>query len=228
MEAMLLAAGRGQRLRPLTDKTPKPLIQVGNNVLAEHHLLELAKNGFNHIVINVSYLSEMITNFIGNGSRFGIKVSYSLEPGGPIGTAAGIHNALNLFYTDKEITVINGDIYTDFNFKKFSKPERSLIHLVLVPNPEHNLQGDFRLFDGVVHPVKGDLGERYTYSGIGIFEKNLFKNLPDRYSELGDLIRYHVPTGKVTAQLHSSTWIDVGTVDRLDQARKIESLKTEQ
>ena len=228
MEAMLLAAGRGQRLRPLTDKTPKPLIQVGKYALVEHHLLELAKSGVDHVVINVSYLSESIVKYIGNGSRFGLDVSYSKEPDGPIGTAAGIHKALNVFNTDQDIRVINGDIYTDFNFEKFSKPGSSSIHLVLVPNPEHNLKGDFRLLSGVAHPVKGELGERYTYSGIGIFEKKLFEKLPDRCIELGDLIRYYIPTGKVTAELHTSTWIDVGTIDRLEQARRLESCKAEQ
>jgi MurNAc alpha-1-phosphate uridylyltransferase len=227
MEAMLLAAGRGQRLRPLTDTIPKPLIQVGNQALVEHHLLELAKQGFTHVVINTSYLSEMIVDFIGDGSRFGIEVSYSLEPDGPIGTAAGIHNALGLFNTDQDIKVINGDIYTDFNFKSFSKPEGSLIHLLLVPNPAHNPQGDFRISGNSVHPVKEDLGESYTYSGIGIFEKKLFGILPDECKELGDLIRHLVPSGKVTAEVYTSTWIDVGTIDRLEQARKIELLKTE-
>ena len=228
MEAMLLAAGRGERLRPLTDKIPKPLIPVGNKALVEHHLLKLAKCGFNHVVINVSYLSDKIVKFIGDGTRYGINISYSLEAGGPIGTAAGIHHALTLFNADDDIKVINGDVYTDFNFKKFSKPENSLIHLVLVPNPDHNPEGDFRLINGVVHLITDSFGKAYTYSGIGVFKKELFETLPDGCRELGDLIRYLAPSGRVTAELHPSTWVDAGTADRLEQARKIELLKMNQ
>ena len=225
MEAMLLAAGRGQRLRPLTDTIPKPLIQVGDKVLIERHLLELVKHGFTHVVINVSYLSEMVIDFIGDGSRFGIEVDFSLEPEGPIGTAAGIHDALNLFKTDQDIKVINGDVYTDFNFELISKPDDSLIHLVLVPNPAHNSKGDFRLSGNCIYPINSKFGENYTYAGIGVFKKQLFENLPHGCIELGDLIRHLVPTGKVSAELYTSTWIDVGTIERLQQAIEIESLK---
>ena len=144
LDAMILAAGRGKRLRPLTDSVPKSLAIVGDHRLIEHHLLKLSRYGFGNVVINVSYLAEIIKEYLGDGTRYGIHIDYSTEPLQPLGTAGGIVNALEKFHSDR-LLVINGDVYSDIEFSSHDLVGDIDAHLVLVPNPQHHIEGDFCL-----------------------------------------------------------------------------------
>lgn len=220
MQAMILAAGRGERLRPITETIPKPLIEVGNSMLIEYHLQNLARSDFTNIVINVSYLSELIEEKIGDGRQYGLNIHYSVELGGPYGTAAGIANAMPLFVED-QIIVVNGDIFTDFDFDELTLPENSLAHLVLVPNPRHNSSGDFALQNGNVKNKSLTDKDTWTFSGIGCYEKSIFENLQPSQTELGPVLNQLIEQGRVTTQTHTSMWVDVGTVERLELARSL-------
>ena len=163
-QAMILAAGRGERMRPLTDRLPKPLLEVGGKPLIEYHLEALARAGFGKVVINHAHLGEMIEQALGDGSRWGISIRYSPEPAGALETGGGIFNAFHLL-TEAPFLVVNGDIWTDCDFSAMAIQQGMLTHLLLVDNPEHHRQGDFGLRDGLVM----DGGEnRLTFSGIGI------------------------------------------------------------
>jgi len=218
MEAMILAAGRGERLRPITDSIPKPLITVGGLTLIEHHLYRLSSFGFKHVVINVSYLGEKIMSFLGDGSRFDLKISYSIEADGALGTAGGILNALEIFQQD-QFLVVNGDVFTDFNFSQIHPLDTSNAHLVLVPNPPHHPEGDFCLRDGVVQLSDSESQNTYTFAGIGLYRKSFFDSLVQKKCELGEYFRQLVQKGEISGTVHRSLWIDVGSAERLQQAR---------
>lgn len=216
MKAMILAAGRGERLRPLTDETPKPLIKVAGKSLIEYHLENLAKAGFNEIVINTAWLAEKIHQQLGDGSRYGVNIQYSDE-GEALETAGGIINALPLL-DDEPFIVINGDIWCDFDFSALDIStlqklnEKIQCHLVLVKNPEHNQKGDFALQDCM---IKNTGDTMYTFSGIGIYNASFFIEQESGITPLAPIIRKKCQENLVSGQLHKGRWTDVGTLERL-------------
>jgi MurNAc alpha-1-phosphate uridylyltransferase len=220
-KAMILAAGRGERMRPLTDTLPKPLLQVGGKRLIEYHLGNLANAGFHEIVINHSYLGQMIETELGDGERYGVSVHYSHEPTA-LETAGGIAQALPLLRDGLEIgLVVNADIYCEFNFARLlpklrrmrEDPEEILAHLVLVDNPSHHIDGDFTLNSDKV-ALAGE--HRFTFSGIGIYQPQLFRGVaPGRAAKLSPLLHRVMALGKVSGEHYPGLWMDVGTPERL-------------
>lgn len=211
MRAMVLAAGRGERMRPLTDTTPKPLLAVGGRPLIDWHLERLAAAGVTEVVINLAWLGERIAAHVGDGSRWGLQVAYSREGERGLETGGGIVRALPLL-GEAPFLVVNGDIWCDLDLSPLLAAPRGLAHLVLVPNPPHNPDGDFRLAgDRVV--ASG--GEAFTFSGIGVYAPGLFAGCPDGAFRLAPLLRQAVQRGQVTGECHDGGWCDVGTPDRL-------------
>ena len=210
MKAMILAAGRGERMRPLTDHTPKPLLRAGGRPLIEHLILALVEVGITELVINHAHLGEQVEATLGDGSRWGASIRYSPE-GEALETAGGIHRALPLL-GDDPFLVVNGDIATDFPFATLLDRQIDLAHLVLVPNPEHHPRGDFGLQDGKAMDG-GDI--RYTFGGIGVYRPELFKDcVPGRFP-LAPLLRSAMALGSVSGELHQGMWMDIGTMERL-------------
>lgn len=213
MKAMILAAGRGERMRPLTDHTPKPLLTAGGKPLIVWHIENLARAGFRELVINHAHLGEQVEATLGNGSRFGVSIQYSPE-GEALETAGGIANALPLL-GDAPFLVVNGDTNTDYDFAGLTgKPGKNLrAWLVLVENPEHNGQGDFALAgDRVVE--QGDF--MHTFSGIGVYCPELFSGVVrGSKARLAPLLRDAMRSGKVGGEFYAGRWVDVGTPERL-------------
>ena len=211
MKCMILAAGLGTRMRPLTDTTPKPLLKVGGIPLILWHIERLAHDDFTDIVINIAHLGYQIPEALGDGSEWGVNIIYSDEQEeGALESAGGIVKALPLL-GDDPFLVLNGDIWTDYDYQANRKlPEGVLAHLVLVPNPEHNPEGDFAL-DG----QKVVDNKQYTFSGIGYYSPKLFEGVPYGKSALAPLLRAAMKEGKVTGELYEGEWLDIGTPDRL-------------
>lgn len=214
MRVMILAAGRGNRLRPLTDTVPKPLIEVQGRTLIEHHLYRLAADGFTEVVINVAWLADKIKQRLGDGSRYGVHIDYSEERQGALETGGGILKALPLLGKGPFLT-LNADVYTNFAFaslKAVLKPG-DCAHLVMVPNPSHHPQGDFRLSeDGRLHT---DGEPRLTYSGIGVHHPEFFKDCaPGRFPML-PLWQQAIRADHVSGQHYTGRWHDVSTPDGL-------------
>ena len=217
MKAIILAAGKGKRFGDITKKTPKPLIKLGKLSLIEHNIMLLKKYGYNDIVINVSHLRDLIIDYLGDGSKYDIKIEYSIEDPEPYETGGGIKYALNLL-GDKPFLVINSDIYTDFNLSNFELNKNDLASLVMVRNPNHNAKGDFSIFKGrVIVKEKNEL----TYSGISILNPKIFENFKDRKFKLIDVFLEQIKKDNVTGQIHNGTWIDIGTTDRLKIAEEL-------
>jgi MurNAc alpha-1-phosphate uridylyltransferase len=222
MKTMILAAGRGERMRPLTDHTPKPLLPVGGKPLIVWHLERLARAGLREVVINHAHLGAHIEAALGDGARWGLSIRYSPEPEGALETAGGIANALPLLGHDEPFLAINGDTYCDWNVTLAvdALTPDELAHLVLVPNPPHHPQGDFSLNGSV---AGADLGAKagsstpvLTFSGIGIYRPQLFADIQRGQSApLAPLLRAAMAAGKVTGELHAGRWVDVGTPQRL-------------
>jgi MurNAc alpha-1-phosphate uridylyltransferase len=186
---MVLAAGRGERMRPLTDREPKPLLRVGGKRLIEYHLERLASGGFRDVVINTAWLGDMIETAVGGGERYGLSITYSHERPEALETGGGIFNALPLLGS-APFLLVNGDVWTDIDFGALRRapPQGSLAHLVLVPNPPQHVRGDFLLEQGQV--TEGE-GTRRTYSGIGIYSPDFFAGCaPGKYPLL-PLHRHH-------------------------------------
>jgi MurNAc alpha-1-phosphate uridylyltransferase len=219
MYAMILAAGRGERLRPLTDSTPKPLLKAGNSLLIEHHLRALSKAGFRNIVINIAHLGQQIIDHLGDGSRYRLKIHYSDERGKVLETGGGITKALPLLESDPFL-VINGDIWTDINLSLLPNKIDSLAHLVLVKNPNHNPLGDFSLQDMRVTEKKNSR-LTWTYSGVGIYRHGLFDQCKTEPFPLAPLLRKYIAKGQITGEIHHGLWFDIGTRERLDQLNKL-------
>lgn len=214
MKAMILAAGRGERLRPYTDHTPKPLLRVGGQPLITHLLRALARDGFNEVVVNLAHLGDQIEQTLGDGKAHGVRIQYSRETHGALETAGGIAHALPLL-GDAPFLVVNGDLACDYPFARLRHTPPGLAHLVLVPNPPHKDAGDFWL-DGLgSHACVSGVGEGYTFSGIGVYRPALFHNLNAEPLRLAPLLRSVMPHRQVTAELHRGYWRDVGTVERL-------------
>lgn len=216
MKAMILAAGRGERLRPHTDITPKPLIQVGQHRLIEYHLLNLARAGIEDVIINISWLADQIRDTLGDGRNYSIKISYSDEGEEALETAGGIINALPLLDTAPFI-IINGDIWCDYDLSALaSKQLEQEAHLVLVNNPEHNTEGDFAL----VNELVSNNGENMlTYSGIGLYSAELFAGTQPGKRALAPILRRKAEKNKISGELYNGKWIDIGTIERLAQLR---------
>jgi MurNAc alpha-1-phosphate uridylyltransferase len=213
MKAMILAAGRGERLRPLTDKIPKPLVSVAGKSLIEYHIENLAKAGVAEIIINTAWLAEKIHQQLGDGSKYGINILYSDE-GKALETAGGIINALPLL-GDEAFLVVNGDIWCDFDFSTL--PELNTdrqAHLILVNNPAHHPEGDFALSGEL---IKNNGQPMYTYSGIGIYHPDFFSTQKKGASPLAPIIREKCEQNLISGQYHAGRWTDVGTLERLQQ-----------
>ncbi|NNF67395.1 MAG: nucleotidyltransferase family protein [Gammaproteobacteria bacterium] len=220
--AMILAAGRGERLRPLTDKIPKPLLQVAGETLLGRHLLALSSANVEKAVINTAWLGWMIRHYVGNGSRFGLDVDYSDEGDRALETGGGIFKALPALGS-APFLLVNADIWTTMDLASITPPGADdLASLVLVSNPAHNPGGDFALDDDrVLNPAgEGMPGETYTYSGIAILRPALFEHCkPGRFS-LVPLLRRAIDQGRVCGQVFAGSWFDAGSADRLEQARQ--------
>ena len=218
MKAMILAAGKGERLRPLTLHTPKPLVQAGGKRLIEYHLEALAKAGFTEIVINHAWLGQQIEDHLGDGSQFGVRIQYSPE-GEPLETGGGIFQALALL-GDMPFAVVNGDIWTDYDFAALRQPLTGLAHLVLVDNPAHHMGGDFSLSAGQVQ--EGVAGaDTLTYSGIAVLHPELFRGCTAGAFKLAPLLRKAMAAGQVTGERLQGHWVDVGTHERLAEVESL-------
>lgn len=213
MKAMILAAGRGERMRPLTDHTPKPLLAVGGKPLIAWHLERLAAAGFCEVVINHAHLGAQIEEALGDGKKWGLTITYSPEPPGALETAGGIAQALPLL-GDEDFLVINGDIWCDWDVAGAPALAGRGPHLVLVANPAHHAGGDFRLDNGRVGHADG--GETLTYAGIGVFSPDFFAAVPRGSAlKLRPLLDAAITAGTPGGERHDGRWVDVGTPDRL-------------
>lgn len=211
---MILAAGRGERMRPLTDHTPKPLLLAGGKPIIEHTIKQLVAAGFTDIVINHAHLGLQLEQRLGNGSRFDARIHYSAEGEHALETAGGIINALPLL-GEQVFLVVNGDIATDFAFADLLKQPVDLAHLVLVDNPAHHPEGDFGLnHNGLV--ITGN-AEHFTFSGIGLYHPKLFSKQTVTPAKLGPLLRQAIAQGRVSGQKTDRFWMDIGTPERLQQ-----------
>jgi len=215
---MILAAGLGSRMRPLTDVTPKPLLNVGGIPLIVWHLEKLAHQGITDIVINIAHLGYKIPKALGDGADWGVNIAYSDEQEeGGLESAGGIVKALPLLTDsnkyDDNFLVVNGDVFTDYDFQNNRHlADGVLAHLILVPNPEHNPEGDFALDNNLVVDNK-----QYTFSGIGYYSPKLFEGVPYGKSTLAPLLRQAMKEGKVTGELYDGEWLDIGTPERLEE-----------
>ncbi len=216
MKAMILAAGRGERLRPHTDITPKPLIQVGKHRLIEYHLLNLARTGIRDVVINISWLAEQITEALGDGSAYELSITYSDEGEEALETAGGIIKALPMLGDDPFI-VITGDIWCDYDLSQLAGMDlQHEAHLVLVNNPEHNSKGDFAIEQGMIR----NSGENMlTYSGIGIYTPAFFAGTTPGKKALAPILRKKSEQDNVSGEVYTGQWVDIGTIERLAQLR---------
>jgi N-acetyl-alpha-D-muramate 1-phosphate uridylyltransferase len=212
MRAMLLAAGRGERMRPLTDHCPKPLLPVAGKPLIAWHLERLAAANITEVVINLSWLGEMIVDKLGDGSAYGVRIQYSREPWPALETGGGLLQALPLL-GDDSFLLVNGDVFTDVDFASLKIDSQDLAQLVLVPNPDHHPQGDFWLSRSNRIEIGGS--ERLTYSGIAVLHPELFRGAtPGRFPLLPWLLRAR-EAGRLGGQKHLGKWLDIGTPARL-------------
>jgi MurNAc alpha-1-phosphate uridylyltransferase len=221
MKAMILAAGKGERLRPLTLHTPKPLVRAGGVPLIEYHLRALKRAGFTDVVINHAWLGQQIEDYLGDGLRLGLNIAYSPE-GEPLETGGGIFRALPLL-GDEPFLVVNGDIWTDCDFAPLKAPIKGLAHLVLVDNPLHHPTGDFALVGGEVRD-EASLS-RLTYSGIAVLHPQLFAGCSAGAFKLAPLLRDAMGKGQVTGEHFTGRWVDVGTHERLAEVEQILAVK---
>ncbi len=209
--AMILAAGRGERMRPLTDHLPKPMLVVRGKPLIEHHVERLAQAGIERIVVNLAWLGAMISGFLGDGSRYGVTITYSEEAPRALETAGGIFRALP-HLGPGAFLVVNGDIFTDYPFAQAVVAHDRDAHLILVPNPPQHPDGDFGLEQGLALP---SAAPRYTFSGIAVYRKPFFANCVDGVAPLKPLLLRAMAARRCSAELYPGLWEDVGTVERL-------------
>lgn len=218
MKAMILAAGKGERLRPLTLHTPKPLVRAAGVPLIEYHLRALVRAGFTEVVINHAWLGQQIEDHLGDGERFGLRIRYSPE-GEPLETGGGIFKALPLL-GEEPFVVVNGDIFTDYDFAGLRRPLGGRAHLVLVDNPAHHPGGDFRLQDGLVTDA-GAGHASLTYSGIAVLDAALFGGCQPGAFKLAPLLRSAMAAGAVSGERFAGRWVDVGTHERLAEVERL-------
>lgn len=217
MKAMILAAGKGTRLKPITDTIPKPLVKVGDHALIEYHLHALHRAGFREVVINIADHVQLIMDFLGDGKRFGLSITYSFESEGPFGTGGGLQHALPLL-GNAPFLLVSGDIYTDYNFANFlNKSFHKPLHCVLVANPEYNSKGDFGLSanaDLTLTPPK------YTYGNIALIDPKLFFNVKPGNFPLAPIFETAIKNNAATGEIYEGLWHNVGTIEELDKAKK--------
>ena len=219
MRAMILAAGRGERMRPLTGATPKPLLEAGGKPLIVWTLEALVGAGFRDLVINVSHLGERIEDALGDGRRWDARIRYSREPE-PLETAGGIATALPLLGSEP-FAVVNGDIHTDFDFSTLhaALTPSSVAHLVLIDNPPHHPNGDFGLQNARVTNVASP---RFTFSGIGVYRPELFDGVAaGSKAQLAPLLRREIDRERVSGEHHAGGWFDIGTPERLAELDRL-------
>ena len=222
--AMILAAGRGERMRPLTDSVPKPLLKVQGKPLIEYHLESLKRSGYQKVVINHAWLGQQIESVLGTGERFGLNILYSAESEA-LETAGGIIKALPLLCpntSDEMFTVVNGDIFTNFDFDTLPAylPDGAEAHLVMVNNPCHNPHGDFYFTEHGLNPKRGC---KLTFSGMAVYHKNFFAQVNSGIKPLAPMLRTAIDQGLIGAQHFTGQWTDVGTPQRLTELNKIEN-----
>ncbi len=211
MKAILLAAGRGERMRPLTDSIPKPLLRAGGKTLIEWQIGRLVRAGIDEIVVNHAWLGAMIERALGDGSAYGATLRYSPEPPGALETGGGIRNALALL-GDAPFLAVNADVWTDYPYERLALRADADAHLVLVDNPDHHPQGDFAL-EG--DRVRGEGTPRYTFSGIGVYRAGMFLQRPPGCFPLAPLLRELADAGRLSGEHYAGRWTDVGTPERL-------------
>ena len=226
MKALVFAAGRGERMRPLTDATPKPLLYAGGKPLIAWHLERLAAIGVREVVVNTSWLAARFPEALGDGAQWGLRIRYSFEGDAPLETGGGMLNALPLLGDDAPFLLVNGDVWTDFDFARLPRDPSGLAHLVLVDPPVQAPRGDFALdAQGLLH---ADGAQRLTYSGIGIYRPQILDGWRDIVAEapgagdkpkfpLAPILRARMGGGAVTGEHHRGRWTDVGTPERLAQ-----------
>lgn len=227
MKAMILAAGRGERLRPLTDHTPKPLLKAGGKPLIVHLIEKLVMAGLKQIIINYAHLGEQFPAVLGDGSQWGAEISFSPELYGGLETAGGIIHAMQLL-GDEPFLVVNGDIWTDFDFATLHNclTNNALCHLVLVPNPPQHPEGDFYL--DVNNQLHAEGAAKFTFSGIGVYHPALFAGLTEGKRPLKPLLLDAMQQQRAIGSLHRGEWSDIGTADRLSALdRQLQKSKTE-
>jgi MurNAc alpha-1-phosphate uridylyltransferase len=212
MKAMILAAGRGDRMRPLTDTIPKPLLKVAGKPLIQYTIENLVAAGFTELVINVAYLGQQIMQGLGDGSQFGASIVYSDEGAEGLETAGGIIQALLLLGT-APFLVVNSDVACDFPLAQLKQAPQGLAHLVMINNPEHHSQGDFGLSSDGKLTIEGE--PKYTFSGIGVYHPELFANLPTGKLKLRPVLEQAMQKGLVSGEKFSGFWMDIGTQQRL-------------
>lgn len=212
MRAMLLAAGRGERLRPITDTLPKPLVEVAGKALIVYQLEALARAGIVEVVINLSWLGERIRAALGDGSRYGVRITYSEEGPVPLEAGGGIQRALP-FLGEAPFLVVNSDIWIDLDFSRFTSwNDAADAHLVLAPNPPHHPRGDFGLEGDVVVERAVD---RFTYTGVGVYRPQLFEGSSPGKFPLLPLLKRAIAARRLRGEVHRGEWLDIGSPDRL-------------
>ena len=216
MRAMILAAGRGERLRPLTDTVPKALVEVHGKSLLERHLENIRDAGIEDVVINLGWLGERVQQHIGSGTRFGLNITYSDEGDDVLETGGGIHNALHLLGSDPFL-VVNADIYTDMPVPDIELAGNALGHLVLVPTPDYRDAGDFDLVDGL---VRNSDSPSLTYGGVAIYRPEFFDGCEAGRFSIVPMLREAADSGRLQGSLYVGRWADVGTPDRLAAAHE--------
>jgi MurNAc alpha-1-phosphate uridylyltransferase len=217
MKAMILAAGRGERMRPLTDTVPKPLLRIGGQTLIERHVYALAQAGITGLVINHAHLGEQIVRALGDGDAYGVNIRYSPETEASLETGGGIMNALPLL-GNEPFLVVNGDIWTDFPFASLPSRIDGLAHLVMVDNPEHHPQGDFSLSEGRLSQQGPAM---LTFGGIGVYLPELFAGCRPGAFPLGPVLRNAMDAGQVSGEHYTGNWFDIGTPERLDAVNRV-------
>ena len=213
---MLLAAGRGERLRPLTDRCPKPLVEVGGRTLVEHAIARLAAAGIRDLVINHAWLGELLVARLADGRALGVDIRWSAEPPGALEVGGGIRRALPLL-GDGPFVTVNADVWCDFDFRDLPAAPPRQAHLVMVDNPAHVPAGDFALVDG---ELRNEGAPRLTFSGIGLYRPDFFAGDWPARVPLRPLLDRAVAAGEVTGQRHGGAWHDAGTPERLEALRQ--------
>ena len=216
MKALVFAAGLGERMRPLTDTTPKPLLLAGGKPLIEWHLEKLAAIGIREVVVNTSWLAEQFPRTLGDGSRWGIDLHCIYEGATPLETGGGLWNALPFLRDgDEAFIAVNGDVWTDFDFAQTGIDADADAHLVLVPNPPQHPRGDFTLAGGRVGEDSSPGAMRYTYSGLGVYRPGFFAGCTPGRFPLLPLLQRAIAARRLTGQLYGGLWQDIGTPERL-------------
>ncbi len=212
MNAMILAAGRGERLRPLTDGLPKALVEIRGRSLLERHLASIRNAGVETVVINLGWLGAEIVSRVGSGARYGLQVIYSQEGDNILETGGGIHKALPLLGS-KPFLVVNADVYTDMPVPRIELADEVLAHLVMVPTPDYRAHGDFDLREGL---IRNSDAAKLTFSGIAIYRPEFFNGCEAGRFPLAPMLREAADAGQVSGELYEGLWADVGTQARLD------------